>query len=121
MHANKPDVILRMSGSNDAKTDSVAKMAADMKQLLDTIKAHAPDAQVLVAGVPPSRGGNTAGISPTKVAQYNAELPGIVAAKKAAGMKVGFVDTSSLTANRSEEHTSELQSLMRISYAVFCL
>src|SRR3546814_1467713 len=26
-----------------------------------------------------------------------------------------------LTAVRSEEHTSELQSLMRISYAVFCL
>src|SRR3546814_4147099 len=26
-----------------------------------------------------------------------------------------------LSANRSEEHTSELQSLMRISYDVFCL
>src|SRR3546814_2073092 len=26
-----------------------------------------------------------------------------------------------LARNRSEEHTSELQSLMRISYAVFCL
>src|SRR3546814_5434452 len=26
-----------------------------------------------------------------------------------------------VTAGRSEEHTSELQSLMRISYAVFCL
>src|SRR3546814_3802889 len=26
-----------------------------------------------------------------------------------------------LTVHRSEEHTSELQSLMRISYAVFCL
>src|SRR3546814_10550608 len=26
-----------------------------------------------------------------------------------------------VTASRSEEHTSELQSLMRISYAVFCL
>src|SRR3546814_7661420 len=26
-----------------------------------------------------------------------------------------------LVRNRSEEHTSELQSLMRISYAVFCL
>src|SRR3546814_4411282 len=25
------------------------------------------------------------------------------------------------TSDRSEEHTSELQSLMRISYAVFCL
>src|SRR3546814_5813970 len=28
---------------------------------------------------------------------------------------------SRLLLNRSEEHTSELQSLMRISYAVFCL
>src|SRR3546814_9163789 len=27
----------------------------------------------------------------------------------------------SCKSNRSEEHTSELQSLMRISYAVFCL
>src|SRR3546814_3407690 len=32
-------------------------------------------------------------------------------------MKAGEKPTS----NRSEEHTSELQSLMRISYAVFCL
>src|SRR3546814_8469837 len=29
--------------------------------------------------------------------------------------------TRRTTASRSEEHTSELQSLMRISYAVFCL
>src|SRR3546814_3197541 len=28
---------------------------------------------------------------------------------------------NSFTGSRSEEHTSELQSLMRISYAVFCL
>src|SRR3546814_3410850 len=28
---------------------------------------------------------------------------------------------ASMTRSRSEEHTSELQSLMRISYAVFCL
>src|SRR3546814_8619209 len=28
---------------------------------------------------------------------------------------------SARSADRSEEHTSELQSLMRISYAVFCL
>src|SRR3546814_590702 len=31
------------------------------------------------------------------------------------------VDTQQLDASRSEEHTSELQSLMRLSYAVFCL
>src|SRR3546814_8330149 len=33
------------------------------------------------------------------------------------GMEMRIVDP----ATRSEEHTSELQSLMRISYAVFCL
>src|SRR3546814_8765710 len=33
-----------------------------------------------------------------------------------------YVDIFSISqASRSEEHTSELQSLMRISYAVFCL
>src|SRR3546814_9010842 len=30
-------------------------------------------------------------------------------------------DASAVRIERSEEHTSELQSLMRISYAVFCL
>src|SRR3546814_3462360 len=30
-------------------------------------------------------------------------------------------EKAAVTALRSEEHTSELQSLMRISYAVFCL
>src|SRR3546814_2294457 len=30
-------------------------------------------------------------------------------------------DAVRIVAERSEEHTSELQSLMRISYAVFCL
>src|SRR3546814_4749502 len=33
----------------------------------------------------------------------------------------GFLSESAAFAERSEEHTSELQSLMRISYAVFCL
>src|SRR3546814_8446638 len=34
----------------------------------------------------------------------------------------GFGDAGAAAARvRSEEHTSELQSLMRISYAVFCL
>src|SRR3546814_14666694 len=36
-----------------------------------------------------------------------------------AGLHSRCVDR--LEAGRSEEHTSELQSLMRISYAVFCL
>src|SRR3546814_4263129 len=32
-----------------------------------------------------------------------------------------FIDEDESALFRSEEHTSELQSLMRISYAVFCL
>src|SRR3546814_1754686 len=32
-----------------------------------------------------------------------------------------FMQATIIPAPRSEEHTSELQSLMRISYAVFCL
>src|SRR3546814_8151016 len=34
---------------------------------------------------------------------------------------VGRFAAGGARADRSEEHTSELQSLMRISYAVFCL
>src|SRR3546814_4953225 len=34
---------------------------------------------------------------------------------------LGFDNSYALGMDRSEEHTSELQSLMRISYAVFCL
>src|SRR3546814_1044807 len=46
------------------------------------------------------------------------------------GVQAGAVDlfdfpvdpeASEMSGQRSEEHTSELQSLMRISYAVFCL
>src|SRR3546814_2052026 len=42
-----------------------------------------------------------------------------VALSSAAGPTIGALILSG--ASRSEEHTSELQSLMRISYAVFCL
>src|SRR3546814_3508660 len=38
-------------------------------------------------------------------------------AQSAAAREAGFA----YSAYRSEEHTSELQSLMRISYAVYCL
>src|SRR3546814_8510780 len=40
--------------------------------------------------------------------------------RKAAG-DLEFEEAARLRDERSEEHTSELQSLMRISYAVFCL
>src|SRR3546814_3786902 len=41
--------------------------------------------------------------------------------KTEAVIELRDVDVGRLQLGRSEEHTSELQSLMRISYAVFCL
>src|SRR3546814_1128277 len=38
-----------------------------------------------------------------------------------AGYQTAVIGKWHLESDRSEEHTSELQSLMRISYAVFCL
>src|SRR3546814_4164176 len=48
---------------------------------------------------------------------------GVVAACPRAGVnhRVHRADGGGRGGQRSEEHTSELQSLMRISYAVFCL
>src|SRR3546814_6974731 len=54
------------------------------------------------------------GIAPTAA--------GAALLRRAAGLLDGMADLQAeLRAIRSEEHTSELQSLMRISYAVFCL
>src|SRR3546814_2890784 len=63
-------------------------------------------------------------VSPNKVFDYMAaslvtvtNCPGLVSdlvQRSGGGLGVG-------PTKRSEEHTSELQSLMRISYAVFCL
>src|SRR3546814_8329216 len=50
-----------------------------------------------------------------------ADVPRDVDARKS-DAAAGVVDQHGIVAaQRSEEHTSELQSLMRISYAVFCL
>src|SRR3546814_7517371 len=48
---------------------------------------------------------------------------GVEASTSQAAAQIGAVyfDQDSEDVERSEEHTSELQSLMRISYAVFCL
>src|SRR3546814_1888183 len=43
------------------------------------------------------------------------------AVEEAGDRRQVFLQAAVLVGERSEEHTSELQSLMRISYAVFCL
>src|SRR3546814_3726454 len=47
------------------------------------------------------------------------DRPGLTRGLSLVGALAGFLVTIPLY--RSEEHTSELQSLMRLSYAVFCL
>src|SRR3546814_1478426 len=53
------------------------------------------------------------------VASIFERLDGLLYALTAKGRAV--MEAEGFIFNRSEEHTSELQSLMRISYAVFCL
>src|SRR3546814_1329073 len=49
------------------------------------------------------------------------DRPSISSAMRMAGKVSCTSAMRMMTASRSEEHTSELQSLMRNSYAVFCL
>src|SRR3546814_8291851 len=70
---------------------------------------------------PPSREPNDMGIRNT-----DGDAPDFRAILSADGIRMAsapiFLTSADRTVTeRSEEHTSELQSLMRISYAVFCL
>src|SRR3546814_6319420 len=60
--------------------------------------------------------------APSDMGWRHAALPGQVVARTAEGFTILCGQATALAVTqRSEEHTSELQSLMRISYAVFCL
>src|SRR3546814_8601159 len=52
---------------------------------------------------------------------FNRDLPLFVATGTKPELVVRNLVLDNRSNRRSEEHTSELQSLMRISYAVFCL
>src|SRR3546814_8663535 len=59
-----------------------------------------------------------------RLVDLRARRPGDGGYAEVRGVGAGFVTdqaTTGVSRKRSEEHTSELQSLMRISYAVFCL
>ncbi|HEX6956814.1 MAG TPA: GDSL-type esterase/lipase family protein [Ferrovibrio sp.] len=95
--ATKPDVVLLMSGSNDARFNTLSTMKADTVKLVGTISQHAPDAQILLATSPPARPDNTVNMSPAKLAGYNRWLPGLVAGEKAKGVKIDLVDNGNIT------------------------
>src|SRR3546814_7541823 len=60
-------------------------------------------------------------LAETRAPELQAREAGLDAARSAAIAADRLPDPKLNLAIRSEEHTSELQSLMRTSYAVFCL
>src|SRR3546814_3202256 len=56
-----------------------------------------------------------------KVIAPNLDKPNFIETTRVRNNPYMFANVGLEPATRSEEHTSELQSLMRISYAVFCL
>src|SRR3546814_9792295 len=85
-------------------------------------RAPAPVVSLNAEPLPPSEQAWRDTIAPADQALLE-ELPSIwtqvlATARKRSAAKI---DAEGPLLERSEEHTSELQSLMRISYAVFCL
>src|SRR3546814_2289806 len=72
--------------------------------------------QVKLAVVGPGEG-----LAREALRQIGVERVGAVEEAAGVGRACHAADIGAQGVGRSEEHTSELQSLMRISYAVFCL
>src|SRR3546814_10786228 len=92
------------AGPDSMKTGSLAAMSIALVLSLGACK------EKIEADPPPSSpeapAADVAAAAPTPVAKAKRVTPERI---------------EEIRASRSEEHTSELQSLMRISYAVFCL
>src|SRR3546814_7648205 len=87
------------------------------RQLITGIAHDKKEAKIILTRVPDRPGGVANIFGPLAAAGINVDM--II---QNVGRDKGETDvTFTVPAARSEEHTSELQSLMRISYAVFCL
>src|SRR3546814_6275059 len=104
---------------------------AHRRRVLDRQSGEAPARRGLTSSIPPTLGCVDAQsvvriVAPSGDSELAADLLWQAGAS-AVGLDERDDGTVVLTADvarppaRSEEHTSELQSLMRISYAVFCL
>src|SRR3546814_10159177 len=86
-----------LSSRTEQQAASLQETAASMEQLASTVRMNTDNAL-----------------------QADALATGASDVAERGGQAVSVV-VSTMSEIRSEEHTSELQSLMRISYAVFCL
>src|SRR3546814_3897305 len=94
-------------------------MGVDVWEVIRLANRH-PRVNILSPG--PGVGGHCIAVDPWfLVSAAPEQTPLIRTAREVNDGKVAHVIDRAAALIRSEEHTSELQSLMRISYAVFCL
>lgn len=101
LKTSKPDIVLLMIGTNDTNPQrgkSVSQMSSELSDLIDKITQQLPDAQVLVASIPPINPAKQSQERVQKALDFNAAIPDIVDDKVDEGKKVKFVDMTSLTA-----------------------
>src|SRR3546814_2527018 len=106
---------------NDAIVPDGCEVAIDRPGRADRAGSGAARPNISVAiGV--ARGGRSIIIGIICSSRSKTDIPvnRAVDHRRCAALAI-YADRTSDAAIRSEEHTSELQSLMRISYAVFCL
>lgn len=98
--ASKPDYILLLAGTNDLawwNVEGPATTAGRFGELLDLIRATAPEAQVIVGSLPPMEGENEQGDArATLVEAYNAAIAAQVRDRAADGMRVSFADLNAV-------------------------
>src|SRR3546814_7015825 len=107
-------------------------MVRPMRRITESMAAFRANPEFAAGTLPDSERSDEIGIAQRELATMQQGLRAALLQKTrlaALGTAVTKVNhdlrnilaTASLISDRSEEHTSELQSLMRISYAVFCL
>src|SRR3546814_2417802 len=96
-------------------------VAGDLRQVVATCAfARVTDPDLVVAGRGACASRGVLGIRRAVVAQgHGVAADPVVAVQRGDGVVAGRGAAAQVVDDRSEEHTSELQSLMRTSYAVF--
>src|SRR3546814_5322047 len=103
-----------MNGAMNGTPDAKALSDSTSHPTSDQTRAQLPvDRRILITGASGALGG--------ALARHMATPGTRLLLWGRAASRLSAIATECRAAGRSEEHTSELQSLMRISYAVFCL
>jgi lysophospholipase L1-like esterase len=96
MTNSSPRIVMLMIGTNDILHSQFTGASTRLSSLIDLICAKLPAGGKLYVSTIPALGNTTYGSYNTLVNQYNADIPGIVQSKVAAGKPVYLVDMHSV-------------------------